>query len=159
MKKSVFEGIRVLDIGHIVAGPIAASMLADFGAEVVKRERPGAGDSLRKLLPKNGVGLHSKVASRNKKAITLDLKQPEGRDIFLKLVAKADVLVENVRPGVMERLGCSWETLSVLNPRLILCRLSGFGQTGLPRRRGWPSAPWPKSPRPSRNTAPRARPR
>lgn len=109
MKKSVFEGIRVLDIGHIVAGPIAASMLADFGAEVVKRERPGAGDSLRKLLPKNGVGLHSKVASRNKKAITLDLKQPEGRDIFLKLVAKADVLVENVRPGVMERLGCSWE--------------------------------------------------
>ena len=135
VKKSVFEGIRVLDIGHIVAGPIAASMLADFGAEVVKLERPGVGDSLRKLLPKNGVGLHSKVASRNKKSITLDLKQPEGRDIFLKLVAKADVLVENFRPGVLERLGCSWETLSAINPRLILCRLSGFGQTGPYRHR------------------------
>jgi crotonobetainyl-CoA:carnitine CoA-transferase CaiB-like acyl-CoA transferase len=128
--KSVFEGIRVLDIGHIVAGPIAASMLADFGAEVIKVERPGEGDSLRKLLPKNGVGLHSKVASRNKKSITLDLKQPEGRDIFLRLVAQSDVLVENFRPGVMERLGCGWDTLHALNPRLIMCRLSGFGQTG-----------------------------
>ncbi len=127
---SVFEGIRILDIGHIVAGPFSASILADFGAEVIKLERPVAGDPLRWILPKDGHGLWYKVGARNKKSITLDLKKPEGRELFHKLVAVSDVLIENFRPGVMERLGNDWETLSRINPRLIMCRLSGYGQTG-----------------------------
>lgn len=130
MDKSVFEGVRVLDIGHIVAGPIAASVMADFGAEVIKIERPVTGDPLRWIYPKDGVGLFYKMEARNKKSITLDLKHPDGRDIFHRLVKLSDVVIENFRPSVMERLGSGWDTLSALNPKLILCRLSGFGQTG-----------------------------
>jgi formyl-CoA transferase len=135
LTKSVFEGIRVLDIGHIVAGPIAASVLADFGAEVIKIERPVVGDPLRWQYPKNGVGLHYKMEARNKKSITLDLKTLEGRDIFLRLAKISDVVVENFRPGVMERFGLDWDTLKAVNPKLIMCRLSGFGQTGPYRER------------------------
>ena len=129
--KAVFQGKRVLDIGHIVAGPIAASVFADFGAEVIKVERPGVGDPLRlQYRNENGVSLHYKVESRNKKSVTLDLKTPEGKDIFKRLVGMSDVLVENFRPGVMERLGFGWPELSAVNPGLVMCRLSGFGQTG-----------------------------
>ncbi len=128
--KSVFAGIRVLDVGHIVAGPIAASMMADFGADVLKIERPGVGDPLRAQYQKDGVGMHFTVEGRNKKSITLDLKKPEGREIFLKLAAQSDVVMENFRPGVMERLGLGWEELKAVNPRLIFCRLSGYGQYG-----------------------------
>ena len=130
MSASVFEGIRVLDVGHIVAGPFVASVLADFGADVIKIEPPGRGDPLRWIYPKGDVGLFYKMQGRNKKSITLDLKKPAGRAIFHRLAASADVVVENFRPGVMERLGCGWDSLSALNPRLIMCRLSGFGQTG-----------------------------
>ncbi|MBM3347059.1 MAG: hypothetical protein FJY55_11280, partial [Betaproteobacteria bacterium] len=128
--RSVFEGIRVLDIGHIVAGPIAASVLADFGADVIKIERPGEGDPLRRQYVHKGAGLHYKMEARNKKSVTLDLKSGEGHAIFLRLVKTADVIVENFRPGVMEALGLDWETLKKANPRIILCRLSGFGQYG-----------------------------
>jgi len=130
MKQRVFEGIRVLDIGHIVAGPFICTILGDFGADVIKIERPVTGDPLRWLHPKNGVGLFYKTQGRNKKCITLNLKHPAGQEIFHQLVAKSDVLVENFRPGVMERLNSGWETLSRLNPRLVMCRVSGFGQTG-----------------------------
>ena len=130
MNASVFEGIRVLDVGHIVAGPFVASVLADFGADVIKIEPPGRGDPLRWIYPKGDVGLFYKMQGRNKKSITLDLKKPAGQAIFHRLAADADVVVENFRPGVMERLGCGWDVLSALNPGLIMCRLSGFGQTG-----------------------------
>lgn len=126
----VFRGIRVLDVGHVVAGPFAASVMADFGADVIKIEKPVTGDPLRWLYPKDGVGLFYKMQARNKKSITLDLKKPKGQEIFHRLVQKSDVLVENFRPGVMERLGSGWDVLSALNPRLVMCRLSGFGQYG-----------------------------
>lgn len=130
LAQGVFDGIRVLDIGHVVAGPFVASVMADFGAEVIKIEKPGTGDPLRWIYPKDQVGLFYKMQARNKQSITLDLKHPEGKALFLDLVARSDVLVENFRPGVMERLGLGWDVLSEINPRLILCRLSGFGQTG-----------------------------
>ena len=128
--KSVFDGIRVLDIGQLIAGPIAASVLADFGADVIRVERPISGDPLRWLYPKDGVGLMYKVQARNKRSVTLNLKSDEGREMFHQLVAQADVVVENFRPGVMERLGCGWDVLSKINPRLIMCRMSGWGQEG-----------------------------
>ncbi len=130
LTQGVFDGIRVLDIGHIVAGPFVASVMADFGADVIKIEPPVKGDPLRWQYPKNGAGLFYKMQARNKKSTTLNLKSPEGRALFHRLVEKSDVLVENFRPGVMERLGCGWEELSKINPRLIMCRLSSFGQTG-----------------------------
>jgi formyl-CoA transferase len=124
------SGIRVLDVGHIVAGPMTASLLGDFGADVIKIERPGTGDPLRWNYKKDGVGLFYKVQARNKRCITLDLKSERGREIFHELVRSADVLIENFRPGVMERLGNDWETLHGLNERLVYCRMSGWGQTG-----------------------------
>jgi crotonobetainyl-CoA:carnitine CoA-transferase CaiB-like acyl-CoA transferase len=126
----VFEGVRVLDIGHIVAGPISASLLADFGAEVLKIEPPKRGDSLRWIYEKDGVGLWYKMEARNKKSLSLDLKKDRGREIFLQLAADADVVVENFRPGVLERLRIGPETLHEVNPKLVICRLSGWGQTG-----------------------------
>jgi formyl-CoA transferase len=130
VRTGVFKDIRVLDIGHVVAGPFIASVLADFGADVIKVERPRHGDPLRQIYCKDGVGLWSKVQGRNKRSITIDLKHPQGKQLFRRLVEQSDVLVENFRPGVMERLGFGWEELSAINPRLVLCRLSGFGQTG-----------------------------
>lgn len=130
MKKNVFQDVRVLDVGHVVAGPFVASVFADFGADVIKIEKPVQGDPLRWLYPKGDTGLFYKVQARNKKSITLNLKDPQGQAILHRLVAKSDVLVENFRPGVMERLGGGWDTLSAINPRLVMCRLSGFGQTG-----------------------------
>ncbi len=126
----IFDGIRVLDVGHIVAGPFAASLLADFGADVIKIEPPGRGDPLRWPYPKDGVGLFYKMQARNKKSVTLDLSKERGRELFHRLVGVSDVVVENFRPGVMERLGNDIETLHELNPRLVICRLSGWGQTG-----------------------------
>lgn len=130
MKKDVFQGLRVLDVGHVVAGPFVASVLADFGADVIKIEKPVEGDPLRWIYPKGDVGLFYKVQARNKKSITLNLKDPRGQALLHRLVEKSDVLVENFRPGVMERLDSGWERLSAINPRLVMCRLSGFGQTG-----------------------------
>jgi crotonobetainyl-CoA:carnitine CoA-transferase CaiB-like acyl-CoA transferase len=126
--------LRVLDIGHALAGPFAATMLGDFGAEVIKVERPGDGDAMRRLGPrKDGVALWWKAAARNKKSITLDFAKPRGREILVELARRSDVLVENFRPGTLERHDLGWERLHELNPRLVMVRISGFGQTG-PRR-------------------------
>jgi crotonobetainyl-CoA:carnitine CoA-transferase CaiB-like acyl-CoA transferase len=121
-----------VEFGSVIAAPFACSLLADLGAEVVKVERPdGGGDVLRTMGPrKEGVPLWWGVASRNKRCVALDLKKPDDRRRFEALVAGADVLVENNRPGVMDRLGLGWEALSARNPRLVMVSISGFGQTG-----------------------------
>ena len=124
-------GLRIVDISTVVAGPFAAGLLGDYGARVVKVEMPGSGDSLRALAPhKNGVPLWWKVTNRNKKGITLDLRRPEGRDLFAKLVADADVLVENFRPGTLDGWGLTRDWLQAINPRLTILRVTGFGQDG-----------------------------
>ena len=124
-------GLKVLDLSIIVAGGTASSLLADFGAEVIKVERPGAGDPLRNWGPfANGVSLWWKVHSRNKKSITLNLATPEGQDILKQLAARADVLIEGFRPGAMELWGLGPDDLQAVNPKLVMLRFSGFGQTG-----------------------------
>ena len=124
------EGITVLDLTHLVAGPFCAMVLGDLGADVIKIEKPG-GASERSLEPfVNGVSAFHLTLNRNKRSVTLDLKDEKDRAAFLKMAAKADVVLENFRPGVMEKLGLGWETLSAVNPRLVFARLSGFGQTG-----------------------------
>ena len=129
--KGPLTGLRVLDLSMIVAGGTASSLLADFGAEVVKVERPGGGDPLRNWGPfANGVSLWWKVHSRNKKSITLNLGIAEGQDILRGLAAQADVLIEGFRPGVMERWNLGPDDLLAVNPRLVMLRYSGFGQTG-----------------------------
>ncbi len=129
-KKMPLEGVRVIDIGTLFAGPWIATYMADFGADVIKIEHP-RGDSLRNFASqKDGVSLWWKLASRNKKSITCNISSPEGQEILRKLCESADVLVENFRPGTMERWGLSWESLHALNPKLILARTSGFGQKG-----------------------------
>jgi formyl-CoA transferase len=131
----LLEGVRVLDLTNVLAGPFATLHLALLGAEVVKIENPKDGDLARKLgirgdLNQRLMGTSFLAQNANKKSVTLNTKEPEGKDIFLRLAEKADVVVENFRPGVMDRLGIGWETLSKLNPRLIYCAVSGFGQTG-----------------------------
>ncbi|MCP5366849.1 MAG: CoA transferase [Hyphomicrobiales bacterium] len=123
--------LRVLDIATIIAGPLAAGLLADFGAEVLKVEMPGDGDGLRALRPhKDGVSLWAKVVNRNKKGITLDLRQAEGVEVLKALAAQCDVLVENFRPGTLERWGLGPEALWAVNPGLTILRVSAFGQRG-----------------------------
>ena len=125
------EGLRVLDQTQVMAGPFCAMLLADMGAEVIKIEPPG-GDATRamdlELAP--GVSAPFLAVNRNKRGLVLDLKRPEGVRVLKELAATADVLVENYRPGVAARLGVDYATLSALNPRLIYCSISGFGQTG-----------------------------
>ena len=124
-------GLKVLELGQLIAGPFAAKTLADFGADVVKIEPPGAGDPLRKWrLLKDGTSVWWQIQSRNKRSLALDLKAPEARDIVRRLAAEADVLIENFRPGAMEGWGLGPEALQALNPRLIMLRISGYGQTG-----------------------------
>lgn len=124
-------GLRIVDISTVVAGPFAAGLLGDYGAEIVKVEMPGIGDSLRALAPhKEGVPLWWKVTNRNKKGITLDLRHVEGRDLFAKLVVDADVLVENFRPGTLDGWGITRSWLQGINPRLTILRVTGFGQDG-----------------------------
>ncbi len=123
--------LKVIDIATIVAGPLSTGLLADFGADVIKVELPGEGDGLRKLRPiKDGVSLWSKVINRNKRGITLDLHHPEGKELLLKLVEEADVVVENFRPGTLEKWGLSPEVLQKRNPALTVLRISAFGQEG-----------------------------
>ena len=125
------KGLRVLDIATIIAGPFAATLLADFGAQVVKLELPGAGDGLRGFPPfRDGKSLWWKVTNRGKFFGTLDLRRPEGKELFLRMVARSDVVIENFRPGTLERWGLDIETLWAANPRLVVLRLSGFGQDG-----------------------------
>jgi formyl-CoA transferase len=125
------EGVRVIDAGNLVAVPFATRLLADFGAEVIKIEHPEYGDGLRELEPhKDDVPLWWKVTSRNKKGITLNLSTEKGREVFLDLVADADIVAENFRPGTLERWNLGPETLYERNPSLVLLRISGYGQTG-----------------------------
>ena len=129
------EGIRVLDMTNVLAGPFATLHLALLGAEVIKIENPTDGDLARKLgnvpaLNKELMGTSFLAQNSNKKSLTLNLKAPEGKEIFKKLVASADVLVENFRPDVMKRLGLDYPVLAQINPRLVYCAISGFGQTG-----------------------------
>lgn len=125
------ENIKVIDIATLFAGPMAATMLADFGAEVIKIEHPKNGDPVRTHgSSKNGVGLWWKMLARNKKSVTLYLGSPEGQEIFKRMIADADVLIENFRPGTLEKWGLSYEELSEINPKLVLARVTGFGQIG-----------------------------
>lgn len=159
MAKGSLLGLRVIDISTVVAGGMASSMLADHGAEVLKIEDPRTGDSARTLEPlKDGLSLWHKVAGRNKKSLSLNLGKPEGASLLRRLVEDADILIENFRPGTLERWGLGWDTLSAINPRLVLVRISGFGQdgpyakrpgygtvaeaiAGLPMRTGFPGGP------------------
>ncbi|WP_027504762.1 MULTISPECIES: CaiB/BaiF CoA transferase family protein [unclassified Rhodococcus (in: high G+C Gram-positive bacteria)] len=125
------EGIRVLDASTILAGPLVAQILGDFGADVVKIEHPTKPDGMRGHgLDKDGHPLWWTMVSRNKRGMTLNLGKPEGADVFRKLVADADVVVENFRPGTLEKWGLGYDVLSEINPGLILLRVTGFGQTG-----------------------------
>ncbi len=124
-------GLKVVELGQLIAGPFAAKTLADFGADVIKIEPPGAGDPLRKWrMLKDGTSVWWQVQSRNKRSLVLDLKQPEAQDIVRRLAAEADVLIENFRPGAMEGWGLGPEALQALNPGLVMLRISGYGQTG-----------------------------
>jgi formyl-CoA transferase len=124
--------LRVLELGTLIAGPFCGQLLGDMGAEVIKIEAPGQGDPMRHWGPqeRGKLSVWWPVIARNKKAITLDLRQSEGQRLFKDLCAKADVVIENFRPGTLEKWGLGWPELSRLNPRLILVRVSGYGQTG-----------------------------
>ncbi|MFJ1811016.1 MULTISPECIES: CaiB/BaiF CoA transferase family protein [unclassified Streptomyces] len=125
------HGVRVLDLATLFAGPLAATMLGDFGAEVIKVEHPTRPDPSRGHGPsKDGVGLWWKLLGRNKRTITLDLSKPGGRATLLRLAATADVIIENFRPGTLEKWDLGWDALSAANPRLVLTRVTAFGQFG-----------------------------
>ncbi|GAA1698272.1 CoA transferase [Microcella alkalica] len=126
------DGIRVLELGTLIAGPMSGRILADFGAEVIKIESPDAPDPMRSWghVVERGESLWWAVQSRGKRSLMLDLKDPQGNEVFRRLVREADVLVENMRPGTLERLGCAPDELMKLNPGLIVARVSGYGQTG-----------------------------
>lgn len=146
MAGQILAGIRVLELGQLIAGPFAAKTLADFGAQVIKIEPPGQGDPLRKWrLLHEGTSVWWEAQSRNKQSVCVDLRQPEGQDLARQLAAQADVLIENFRPGTMEKWGLSWEALHALNPRLIMLRIRATARPA-PRRRSPalpPSAkPW-----------------
>src|SRR5207244_1654986 len=124
-------GIRVLDLTRVLAGPFCAMMLGDMGAEVIKIEEPGKGDDTRSWPPFAGrESTYFMSVNRNKKSVTLNLKAPEGQAILRTLVGKSDVLVENFRPGTMDKLGFGYRALARLNPRLVYCSISGFGASG-----------------------------
>lgn len=127
------SGVRVLDIGTLIAGPFAATMLGDFGAEIIKVEQPGRGDALRGTPENDGTAARSGnwlVEGRNKKSITLDLRQEAGQAVLRELIAKVDVLVENFTPGTLEKWNLGWDAVHAINPRLIMTRVSGYGQKG-----------------------------
>lgn len=125
------QGVKVLELGTLIAGPFCTRILGEFGADVVKVESPDGGDPLRQWRKLHqGTSLWWSVQARNKKSLTANLKHPEGLAIVRQLAAEADIVVENFRPGVLEKLGLGWEVLSAANPGLVMVRLSGFGQTG-----------------------------
>lgn len=127
------SGVRVIDVGNFLAGPHAASILGEFGAEVLKVEHPIAGDPMRRYgtqTKRHDATLAWLSEGRNRKSVTIDLRQGEGVRLFLKLVEKSDVLVENFRPGTMEEWGLGWDAVSAANPRVVMLRVSSYGQTG-----------------------------
>ena len=131
------EGLRVLDLTQHLSGPYCAMVLADQGADVIKIEKPGKGDDAREMPPfVGGEGAPFMLWNRNKRSVVLDLKTAEGVATFDKLAAGADVLIENFRPGTVDRMGVGYARLAALNPRLIYCSISGFGQSGPYRSRG-----------------------
>ena len=128
---AALAGLRVIEMGQLIAGPFCGKTLGEFGAEVIKIEPPGAGDPLRNWrLLKTGTSVWWQVQSRNKQSVAIDLRQKEGQDLARRLIAEADVLIENFRPGTLEGWGMSPEELHRLNPGLIIARISGYGQTG-----------------------------
>ncbi|MCG6952105.1 MAG: CoA transferase [Betaproteobacteria bacterium] len=133
---SPLQGVRVLELGTLIAGPFCGKTLADFGAEVIKVEPPGDGDPLRRWRRmRNGVSLWWHVQSRNKKSITLDLRKAQGQEVVRRLARTCDIVIENFRPGALERWNVGWDVLKAENPKLILVRISGYGQTGPYRAR------------------------
>ncbi len=131
MAPGALAGLKVVEMGQLIAGPFAGKTLGDFGADVIKIEAPGAGDPLRNWrMIQDGTSVWWQVQSRNKRSIALDLRSAEGQDIARQLIAQADVLVENFRPGTLEGWGMDYETLSKDNPGLVMLRISGYGQTG-----------------------------
>jgi formyl-CoA transferase len=129
-------GIRVLELGSLIAGPFCAKTLGDFGAEVIKIEPPGEGDALRRWRRmRKGTSLWWQVQSRNKKSVTCDLRRPEGQEIVRRLARRSHIVIENFRPGALEKWNLGWQELSRDNPKLILVRISGYGQTGPYRER------------------------
>src|SRR5215467_15339030 len=126
------SGIHILDLSRLLPGAYASQMLADFGAEVIKVEEPGTGDYGRFMPPHGpgGMGLVFSATNRNKRSITLNLKSTQGREVFLRMVRQADVLLESFRPGVLERLGLGYEQLKEISPGLVYCAISGYGQDG-----------------------------
>jgi formyl-CoA transferase len=131
LAEGALNGVRVVEMGQLIAGPFAGKTLGEFGAAVIKIEAPGSGDPLRNWrMLKDGTSVWWQVQSRNKRSVALDLRSSEGQDIARKLIAEADVLIENFRPGTLEGWGMGWEALSALNPGLVMLRISGYGQTG-----------------------------
>ncbi|OWF66066.1 formyl-CoA transferase [Polynucleobacter hirudinilacicola] len=133
-RQQILAGVKVLELGQLIAGPFASKTLADFGAEVIKVESPGVGDPLRKWrMLHEGTSVWWQAQSRNKQSICLDLRVKEGQAIARKLALEADIVIENFRPGTLEKWGLGWEELHQVNPKLIMLRISGYGQDG-PRR-------------------------
>ena len=132
MRKGALEGIRVLDLGRVVAAPICGQILGDLGADVIKVERVKGGDDVRGVAPftKDGINLYYPTFNRNKRSITIDFRNPKGIEVLRRLIANADVLVENFRPGTMENMGLGYEEVRKINPRMIMASISGFGETG-----------------------------
>lgn len=131
IQKGPLKGLKVLELGQLIAGPFAAKTLADFGADVIKFEPPGSGDPLRKWrLLKDGTSVWWQIQSRNKRSVALDLKQARAQELVRQLVESTDVLIENFRPGAMESWGLGPQELLAINPRLIMLRISGYGQSG-----------------------------
>lgn len=129
--KGALNGVKVLDLSRVLAGPFCTMMMADMGAEVIKVEMPGTGDDSRAFPPFiEGESVYFKNMNRNKKGITLNLKSEKGKELFLELVKKCDILIENYRPGTMEKLGLGWDVLKEVNPKLVYGCVSGFGHTG-----------------------------
>ncbi|RKP57742.1 CaiB/BaiF CoA transferase family protein [Pararobbsia silviterrae] len=128
---AALEGLKVLDLSRFIAGPHCTMQLADFGADVVKIERRATGDDTRAVFPQiGGESFYFMTFNRNKRSMTLNFRDPRGQALLRELAADADVLVENFRPGTMDKMGCGWETLHALNPRLVQASISGYGQTG-----------------------------
>ena len=136
-KKGPLVGVKVIELGTLIAGPFCGRMLAEFGAEVIKIESPQGGDQLRQWRKMyKGTSLWWYVQARNKKSLSLNLREPEGQAIVRELVREADIVVENFRPGALEKWNIGWEQLSKINPQLIMARLSGYGQDGPSRESG-----------------------
>src|SRR5450830_1892516 len=125
---AALKGVRVIEMGQLIAGPFCGKTLGEFGADVIKIEAPGAGDPLRNWrMIKEGTSVWWQVQSRNKRSIALDLRATEGQEIARRLIAEADVLIENFRPGTLEGWGLGYEALSATNPGLVMLRISGYG--------------------------------